>query len=457
MRRLRAADACYLGTLLVLPLAGVGLVRLLVGRDLGAGLQPAYLLLAAAWAVRLADLARPGSRDRARLLADPGARSAGRWLALGALVVALSVLGLWLQPAPLLRAEAWPRYLRQVVQLAIMVAFLLYPLLWTRGPRRWQATSALLAAAVLLEVGYAVLQGLHVWRPLPAMAALERVVTSNPAVLAGSEQLYLGGFTGIPRLRGTMLEPLYLGSFLVGAIPWLVLGRRRWLALAAAAVLVLTWSRAAWLAAGAAAMAWWWARRWAQLPGPGRRVWFALGLAAAAVALAALAVGGLDLLLLPLRRLLQTADTSDWSNLTRFYSLQAAWRAFLASPVVGVGWGQFPFHFYALVDLPGLESQFTWPVVNSMPALVLCETGLVGLAALVAAVASLVRRTARALAGGAPPAARARLAAAAAAGTGVGFQLLMFSQYNLPHLWVVPGLWLAALAEVESRREGGRP
>ncbi len=39
----------------------------------------------------------------------------------------------------------------------------------------------------------------------------------------------------------------------------------------------------------------------------------------------------------------------------------------------------------------------------------------------------------------------------AAVTVAVAAQLLTFSQYNLPHLWVAPGLWIAALRESETR------
>jgi O-antigen ligase len=295
-------------------------------------------------------------------------------------------------------------------------------------------------------VAYALVQGVHELRALPGLAWLEQILTSNPGILSGSERLYLEGFTTIPRLRGTMCEPLYLGSYLVGVLPFLASQGRRRLALVATVVLLLTWSRGAWLAALVAGAVWWALRRRAGLAGPDRRVlaWL-VGALLAGMVLVVL-VAGPDALLWPGRRLAQTLDRTDWSNLTRLYSLQAAWRAFLHSPVVGVGWGQFPYHFYALVDLPGLQSQFTWPVVNNVPLLVLCETGLLGFLVLAGAAGTLLVATWRALARQADPARKARLAALAAGGCGLAAQLQFFSQYNLPHLWVVPGLWLAALA-----------
>jgi O-antigen ligase len=332
-----------------------------------------------------------------------------------------------------------------------MLAFLAYPALWTRGPRRWRWTLGLLAVATGAELLYAAVLAVHQLGELPLVASLDRLATSNPAILAGSDRLYLGGYTTLPRLRGTMCEPLYLGSYLVAVIPLLALRERRWLPWLAGGALLLTWSRAAWAAAAGGLALWWLLRRRARLPGPPRRVWLAAASAAAAALVLVMLVAGPDALLWPARRVAQTLDGGDWSNLTRYYSFQAAWRCFLSSPVVGVGWGQFPYHFYALVDVPGLESQFTWPVVNSVPLLVLAETGVVGLAVVVAAVVAVGRGTWRILARLDDRRRAARLAALAAAGGGLGLQLLVFSQYNLPHLWVVPGLWLAALAE-EVRR-----
>lgn len=456
MNRHALADGAYLLALLALPLVGVDPIHAVSGQDLGAGLQPAYALLAFAWGARLFDALRD-RHGRPRMLGL--SRAAVAWCVAVAAALLLSGLGLVVAPAPLLGHEAWPRFARQIVQVGVMLAFLIYPAAWTRDTDRWERTVRLLAWATMGQLAYAVIQGIHVMVGVPGMASFERLVTSNPAILSGSTWLYLGGFTELPRLRGTMCEPLYLGSFLVGVLPLLAWSGRRRLAAAGLLVLLLTWSRAAWLAAVPAALAWWMMRRRAGLAFEVKRAWWlaggalVLGLAAAAWAAGPEALGW------PARRLLQTLDATDWSNLTRFYSMQAAWRAWLESPIVGVGWGQFPYHFYALVDLEGLQSQFNWPVVNSWPLLVLCEAGLVGFCVLVVAWLALASRTIRALRTGSR-ADRGRLAAAAAGGFGLGLQLLFFSQYNLPHLWVVPGLWLAALATSEDHAagdEGGQP
>jgi len=140
--------------------------------------------------------------------------------------------------------------------------------------------------------------------------------------------------------------------------------------------------------------------------------------------------------------------------------MQAGWRTFLVSPLIGVGWGQFAFHFPVLVDPLGLQSQFAWPVVNNFPLQILCETGLAGCAVLVAGTGWLGWKVWQAVS---PQTAvgqdlgvegRLRVVALAAATAGVGSQLMTFSQYNLPHIWVTLGLLAAALRaeEVESKK-----
>jgi hypothetical protein len=456
MRRHAVADACYGGALLSMPLAGVGVVRMLTGADPGTGVQPAFLLIAAAWALRgLATIAPNAAATRAWLRHDPTTGAAVRWSLAALGVLAVSGLGLTVAPAPVLAGEAWPRYGRQLLQVGVMVALVVYPALWTRGPRRWAWTLRLLALAAAAQVVYAALQGFHVWRPVPLVATLETLATSNPGILAGSERLYLGEFTAVPRLRGTMLEPIYLGSLLLGLIPWLLAGRRRVLAAAALVALVGTWSRSAWLAAVVALLVAVILARRAALGWSVRRVLLLVGGGVLAASVMVAVVAGPGSLLLPLERLRQLGDTADWSNLTRLYSVQAAWRAFLASPLVGVGWGQYPYHFYALVDLPGLQSQFTWPVVNSLPLKILCETGLVGGGVLLTAVVVAARRCWRALGRHGDPAIRRRLLAGAVAVVAIAAQLAMFSQYNLAHLGLIGGLGLAALAEARRRGRCG--
>jgi hypothetical protein len=385
----------------------------------------------------------------------------------GAVLVAvlISALGIARHRSPLATADqAWWRYAKQLVQLGLMLAFFSETALWTRNAARWRRTLRWLAAGLAFQLVYSAWQALAFYVPNAAFAMLDRIATSNPAILAGSEELFLGAaMSGLPRLRGTAAEPLYLASYLLLVIPLVATGvatgdrgrRVRWVLLTLAGVLfVATWSRGAfagWMIGwGAAAVL---AGRAGVVRMPRRGVLVvAAGCAAVGLGIAVVAVG-VETISLPLRRISQSFDAEDWSVLTRYFSMQAAWRGFLFSPLFGLGWGQFGFHFPLLVDPLGLQSQFTWPVVNNLPLLILCETGLVGAAVAatiaVAAGAAIARGTRPSVACGAVGSQR-RLVALVAGNVGVGIQLLTYSQYNLPHIWVGWGLLAAALLSAET-------
>jgi O-antigen ligase len=442
-----AADRLHLVMLATLPLIGVGCVHALLGVDTGAGFQPAYLLLAAGVALRIVG----GDTVPA------GASARGVALVLAA--VAVSAVGVATERSLLATpAQAWWRFAKQTVQLGLMLVFLMETAMWTRGEGRWAATARWLAAGLAVQVAYAAWQAVAFYHPHAAFTVVDGVATSNPAILSGSEELYVGGrMSGLPRVRGTAAEPLYLASYVLAIWPvvWSELrGRvRTWLLTAGFLLLLATWSRGALLglAVGGSCGLLLLVRAGLVERISRRGAAIAAGAAAGLLLVVALALGP-RALWLPVERIVQATSGQDWSNLTRYYSFQAAWRGFLASPLVGLGWGQFGFHFPLLVDPLGLQSQFTWPVVNSLPLLVLCETGLVG-AVVVAglsarAVRSVLRATAAVAARRDPS--RARRVAALAGGTVAGaVQLLTFSQYNLPHIWVGWGLLAAALCDRE--------
>lgn len=451
----------YGAALLTLPWIGVGVIHLLLGVDTGAGLQPSWLLLAVATILVAAEAigrAGPGAAWR-----ELWSRIPVSWrIATGLTVLAIlaSAVGILAVPVQQSAATVWGRFLRQFVQLAVMGFFVLWPALWTRGEYRWRWTARLLVASALIQATYGLLQGISFYHPNPLYGFLEKGFTSNPSILSGSVQLYLGDvFRDVPRLRGTACEPLYLGSFLLMALPWIALatrrpGRRALIGLTLALLLIGTWSRGAWIGflaeAGCGLVLLLLAGRFARStrPGSGARD---LRLVVGFGGLIVIAVVALWLapetsaLRMPLERLLQSFSRQDWSNLTRLYSMEAAWRAFLGSPFVGIGWGQFAWHFPLHADPMGLQSQFDWPMVNNFPLQILCETGLLGLAVLIGsalamgrAVLGRVRR----------PGARLIAVVPAVLGlTGLWVQLMTFSQYNLPHLWVGLGLLLAALRD----------
>lgn len=468
----RATIFFYGAALITLPWAGVGVLKLSTGRDWGGGLQPSWLFLALAMLCFALDrLPRGFSTSTWALPVSPGLRKI--WVAgffAVVFAVLLSLTGLWWAPSGEALSATLARFAKQFVQLAIMSCFVVWPALWTRGKARWIWSVKLLLIGGLIQAAYGLIQGIDYYHAVPGFRWLEGVCTSNPSILSGSGELYLGdSFRHVPRLRGMNCEPLYLGNYLLFLLPLTLVrtwsSRIRWgIAVALLLLLLGTWSRGAWIGlAGQVTLA---AVLVLGLGGEMRRK--VLGITTGRLKVVLLAIGGVilliplvglvsgwDQLLFPYRRLVQTFSGQDWSNLTRLYSMQAGWRAFLLNPVTGVGWGQFGWHFPLLVDPMGLQSQFTWPVVNSFPLLVLCETGLVGIlvfAGWTGGLAKGVLHRWNLLRGSETNGASFDfsgrvLFATTLAVAGVWIQLMTFSQYNLSHIWISVGLMLAFLAD----------
>ncbi len=462
----------YGASLLTLPWVGLGMLKIFTGRDWGGGLQPSWLFLALA--ILCAAAGRLRNESPAATESKRWPPNLGRWFLLGAGAVLASVLisvgGLWWAPSGETIDTTLGRFAKQVAQLIIMAAFAIYPACWIRGSRRWAWTIKLLLMGGILQVVYGFLQGVAYYQPLAAFTWLETVFTSNPSILSGSGQLYLGdSFHHVPRLRGTVCEPLYLGNNLLFLWPFLLVPiwsvrKRRLVAATFLVLMLMTWSRGAWLGlSGQVFLAVVLVYGMGIGSGLGvtrsefrffRKMAFGLVILTAAVSVVGW-VAGWDGLLFPYRRLVQSFSGQDWSNLTRLYSMQAAWRGFLLSPVLGLGWGQFGWHFPVLVDPMGLQSQFTWPVVNNFPLLILCETGLIGFVVFLAWCVGLARVAGSRLSalrcaplpGGKSVLYGRILLAAIVSAAGVLFQLLTFSQFNLPHIWVALGLLLAILAD----------
>lgn len=437
-----------------LPFCGIGTLALVTGRDWGFGLQPSWVFLGLSFLFQIKPFLANREKDAAAY-AEGNAVGKALILLLAGLLV--SAAGMWIAHSGEVRSVVLSRYVRQVVQLGIMLGFVIWPALFLRGPKLWRATLTCLAAGAVVQLSYSALQGGAYYLGGSWFSIVDKVFTSNPAILAGSEELYLGNtFRHVPRLRGTMCEPLYLGSYLLMAIPWVGFcwhQRKAAVGIASALfiLLVLTWSRGAWLSVmgqmGVAVfLVYWFVIR----PNGG---WFSGrvgGRKALMVGLGLMVIVGVFLwapfpaFQFPRDRLAQSFSNQDWSNLTRIYSMQAGWRAFLLSPLVGIGWGQYAFHFPALVDPMGLQSQFTWPVVNNFFLKILCETGALGLSITVFLGVKLGARSWSGLKT-VHPQRRRRILVGVVAVVGVWGQMLTFSQYNLPHIWLVVGLLLASV------------
>ncbi|MCP4293438.1 MAG: O-antigen ligase family protein [bacterium] len=458
----RNVSLFYQSSLITLPWVGVGVVHYFFGRDVGGGLQVSWLLLAIATLVSFAKFRHSGPTG---FQFSPLVKV----LLFGSLLgVLVSALGMMIAPSLEPMGSAWARLLKQLLQLLIMLVFVLWPALWTHGVFRWQRTLDLLFLGLGFQLVYSFFQFTNYYFGLGWFGSLEVFFTSNPSILSGSEQLYLNNvMQDIPRLRGTMCEPLYLGNYLLMIWPFLLVwdkprSSRLTIGVFMAALLILTWSRGAWLAL--LVQMFFWVilklvinsrRRFGDriLFGPTLKVVFRSVL----ILMLGLVVVNLVSRDALSGRLLASFNNQDWSNLTRLYSMKAAWDAFMQSPVVGVGWGQYAFHFPLLVDSMGLQSQFSWPVVNNFYLKILCETGLVGFAVFIAFFLLLWVKVWRSVFRAPSGIKTTMVLPASLSVVGVWAQMMTFSQYNLPHIWVGLGLLLAAISQSDKNlpdREG---
>jgi O-antigen ligase len=286
------------------------------------------------------------------------------------------------------------------------------------------------------------------------------LLDTNSSIASGSDELYLGhSFTGIARLRAPMPEPLMFGSYLLAVVPLVGLsgcargGWSRWwrwgAALVGFACLFATWSRGAWLGAAAivALLGFAWMRgRF----GPVTRSRVAAGLGGAAIA----GVAGLAFVLqvspwelpgLLFDRLAQSAAGHDMSNMTRVWAWRAAGEMFMDAPVAGQGWGSYGFLFFEYAPAAASGAHFGWPVPNNLALLLLAETGLVGLVLWVMAIWPAVvpigdrSRDVRGL-------------VVACATVGLLLQFATFSQWNLPHVWLLFGAGLGLARDATRSR-----
>jgi O-antigen ligase len=451
-----ATTRLYGAAILLAPLVGVGLVQSIAGRNLGVGLQPAFVplsILFALFALRW--------MSHASLEWDAD----GVAFALALLWAGWSLGFTWrTDDIGLVGEVAWRKSLKQWITLLFFAATAVAPV-WmvarsSRPRKLLEDLERFSTLALLLTASYALFE-LVLWRFSPwAANHLSQIFATNPSIAAGSEELYLGhAFTGLGRARGFFPEPLHLGSYLVATVPLaasMAVGRRGWSRLwrAAAAVLgtvalLATYSRGAYLGfafvvAGVFVAAW-----RGRLPGLSRRglLWGAGSGLVGLVVLFSLVAGVSPWSVMGLlwSRAMQSLAHHDMSNLTRFYAWGAAWKIFLAHPLSGVGWGAFGFHYYTVAGDAGSGAHFGWPMANSVPLLVLAELGSVGLLLSARAVWPALRRAFGASVHDASdPIWGAMCTILALSAGGVLVQTLTFSQWNLPHIWILLGCSAAA-------------
>lgn len=426
--------------LVLAPWAGVGLVQTTTGHTLGAGVQPVYPVLLVLIAMAAVDVVRG---ERSTL----GPRF---WLVAGALAwTALSTVSLWTRDVVGLAGDVpWSKGLKQTVLLGFFAAS---ALAYAHVARRvgWRGLERAASVGLAVAVLAGLVQTFDFHLRIPGSTWLEQLTSSNPSIASGSAELYLGDrFVGIPRMRGPFPEPLHFGSYLVAVVPITLAAAvasrgaaRVWrLVLAALGLLclVLTFSRGAWAGGAAVAGLVVLAMITGRLPAPDRRLLVGALVTVVVVGVVAwpllTGVGWDEVPGIVAQRVAQSGAGHDMSNLTRFWSWGVAWDLFRDHPIHGVGFGGFGFWYFERAPEGAGAAHFGWPVSNSLPLQLLAETGLVGLLLWLGCLAPALRRLVPA--GERPPVAGMVAACAIA---GVVVHLLTFSQWDLPHLWMLFG------------------
>ncbi len=347
-----------------------------------------------------------------------------------------------------LRGSAW-RPVIQDFQMLLMVSLLYLTMNLTRSPTELKRAQKWVIVGALFTIGYGIYEVVALARGLPYLD-IRNALNTDFSLGYREQGISFEGFA-IPRARATFMEPLNFANFTLFVMPlaFAALGTMRggwrvaaWLALTAGAVtFLLTNSRGALIAAAAASVS-----LLAFVRGPRS---FTRGLLKAAVIVLPLLVLGAIVLmrLVPGLGLGQVVDlfsrrvSVGFDDPGRVISSEA-WAVFLAHPILGVGFGNLPFH----LAVSSLDGSILVDAPNAYLRL-LAETGVVGtafylmfLGSILVGLVRMVRRRA-----GAPD--LQRFAGA------IYFALLADSVQRFSfvgiatdaHLWVMLGLALAVI------------
>ncbi len=141
------------------------------------------------------------------------------------------------------------------------------------------------------------------------------------------------------------------------------------------------------------------------------------------------------------------ATPEQWSAFCRVNDIIAGWRMFLAHPFLGVGWGNYIFHYSRydprLAEWDWLDERPVSVTVNNLPIKVLSETGSVGfmifvgiIGTFIFTIAKVIRRQASEW--------RAPLVGYLAAFIGLMVCYQFFSTFYFSFVWVMLGMGMAA-------------
>lgn len=297
----------------------------------------------------------------------------------------------------------WLKALKQVAQLLIGYMCFAIPLLYLRNPQALTGAVRSYSATLWICTGYAVLELAHYLglqtAVFPEIARLVHLGTyfANPDQ---ANLTYLSTVSGFPRLRLLASEPAMAGNFLLTALPLAVFMAKQsrkkvsWklLVVCTVSMIMLTFSASAITSLAAALIV------TNLLMMQDRRILHRMAIGGMALLLIVGLLSYSDIALPAVMRApldvagrITKTDT-DISTSGRLLEIRTAWDMFTDYPLFGVGIGNWVFHYaprmaqigssYIYVRNQVSEGGFERSLgVNNLYMRLLCETGIVGLAA----------------------------------------------------------------------------
>jgi len=213
-------------------------------------------------------------------------------------------------------------------------------------------------------------------------------------------KLFLIKHQATPRLRATLLEPLFFAAYLLTVLPltaWAIHMRKFWsrrvttLALGVQSIaFLLTFSRAAFigilLASGYLLLT---SRHRSKI------IWSSIITLPFLLSIAALLFTNDTIERIAHEQIISSFVPNTgkwWSTLSRLIAVEKAVGAFVQHPILGIGWENFIFYAgkNTISWITGTEQQVLLPEVTVFPLRVLAELGIVGFAIFLAFVWSLL-------------------------------------------------------------------
>jgi len=363
----------------------------------------------------------------------------------------------------------WLRSLKQLVGLAFMILiyFAIIAYVDTEHKFRGCLNIYLISALLVSLIGIYQFISIYLHLDLP----LGRSLPINNLSIGGTSS-WSSQWQGLPRVSATLIEPAYLGDYLVTVIPIALAGiflkeyfftksRQNFLIVAAVylCVLISTFSRAPYIGLISAIIVMIAVSSNFNLTRALAKI-IKLSLVLIIIGFVLTFVLKSSLLEITVGRLLSLADENDYSVMERTSKAIAAINIFKAHPTFGVGYGNFGFYYpdYApqSIGFDHIKDLHRFDTANNLYGELIAETGITGVAAFCVMVILTFReglRTYRQTASKFFKATSLGLISAFA-----GYLVILLSAdfiYILPFMWVLMGL-IVAQRRLHYKREAAR-